>query len=333
MLNPFRESDGILPNTLAIAFATLGWAAGVYLLTLETLGSALVGIPLLAAALVVGAYLVHDCAHSTLFRRPADNARLGTLLCWVVGACYAGYDAIRDKHLIHHASRIDNVTVDYRPILRARPWLRRTVQALEWAYVPAVDLLMHGLVMASPWLWERHRDRRGRMALMVAVRVAAFTALAAISLPAVLMYALGYMLFLHALRFFDAFQHTYELKVVRDRGDLAGHVTGSKDYEEANTYSNPLSLRFPSINLICLNFVYHNVHHLRPSEPWYRLPALHAQRYGSLSAHTFSPRQAFKNYHRYRVARVIDDYGDEGQGMGDPERFAGALGLSFLTHF
>ena len=41
-------------------------------------------------------------------------------------------------------------------------------------------------------------------------------------------------------------------------------------------WSRPLAA---VLNLLLLNFSYHNAHHERPIEPWYRLPALHARLY------------------------------------------------------
>ena len=51
-------------------------------------------------------------------------------------------------------------------------------------------------------------------------------------------------------------------------------------YEYENTYSNLLSERWRWLNLLVLNFPYHNAHHVRPGVPWYRLPALHRSLYG-----------------------------------------------------
>jgi fatty acid desaturase len=52
---------------------------------------------------------------------------------------------------------------------------------------------------------------------------------------------------------------------------------GDRVYEQAHTFSNPLSLRHPWVNLFVLNFGYHNAHHAKPTTPWFRLPALHRE--------------------------------------------------------
>ena len=37
-----------------------------------------------------------------------------------------------------------------------------------------------------------------------------------------------------------------------------------REYEQMNTYSNVTSLRHPWLNLLLLNFPYHNAHHEPP---------------------------------------------------------------------
>src|SRR5690606_9585012 len=131
-------------------------------------------------------------------------------------------DSIRSKHLIHHSERLDNVTWDYRPFLRAHPALRKLVTALEWGHIPAIDLLMHGMVIVAPFRMPRFRRNRARVIACLAVRVPLFALLGWLAPKALLLYALSYVLFLHVLRFADAFQHTYVLGVVDSRDNLEG---------------------------------------------------------------------------------------------------------------
>ena len=139
-----------LPQVLAISYAFFGWASGVWLMSIPILPLSVVGVLLTAHALVISAYLIHDCVHNAVFTRGAANDRLGRLLTWLNGACVADYSRLKIKPLRHHADRIDAVTFDYRELLSAAPsWVRKSVLALEWAYVPAVECLMHMLVVAS----------------------------------------------------------------------------------------------------------------------------------------------------------------------------------------
>jgi fatty acid desaturase len=297
-----------------------------------------VGVLLTAHALVYSAYLLHECAHHTVFQTLPANDRLGTLLSWINGACVARYQDIKRKHLRHHVDRLDVVTFDYRAVLgRCAGWLRRGVLALEWSYVPAVELLMRALVIAAPFCYGTWRERV-HVTGVVAIRLAAFAALALLSIKAALLYALAYLLFLHVLRFMDAFQHTYEVYVSRSPAPAPPDSRRNRQYEYENTYSNLLSTRWPWLNLLVLNFPYHNAHHAQTGVPWYRLPALHRTLYGDPGGVPGTPtqvipcRELLVSYHRHRVTRVLaDDYGCVGVNDSRASGFVGAVGVSFLT--
>lgn len=317
------------PNAVAIGSAVAGYAVAVALIATGSVVAAAAGALLLAVSLTVSAYLIHECAHGTLFRRPEHNARLGAALGWLAGTCYAPFEALREKHLMHHAERIDCVSFDYRPLLSSSPRLLRRVALLEHAYIPAVDLIMHAAVITAPFRLERCRGRRRAVAAVLGLRLLQLCGLGLIWLPAPAFYALGYMLFLHVMRYMDAYQHSYELVVVGDRTELAGRVRPTRQFEELHTYSNPA----PLLNLVTLNFGYHNAHHHRPAEPWYRLPALHRELYGDARANTLPFLSLLRNYHRNRVRILLGDYGVTDARCEDALAFQGALGVSFLTQF
>jgi fatty acid desaturase len=69
----FRYEDGAAANVAVIAYAGLGWAAGIAMICAPAWPVALLGTVLLAHALIVSAYLIHECTHGTIFARPADN--------------------------------------------------------------------------------------------------------------------------------------------------------------------------------------------------------------------------------------------------------------------
>ncbi len=323
----FRRGDGALPNLAVIFCTVIGWPAGIWLLTLPGLGWNVLGVALTAHTLIYSAYLIHDCAHHAVFRSAAANDRLGLLMSWINGACLASYAGLKKKHLRHHADRLDVVTFDYRETLRRSPaWLRRVTLGLEWAYVPAVELLMRGLVLAAPFSADGGGGRV-RLLSLLSIRIAAFAALAIVSFKALLLYALAYLIFITVLRFMDAFQHTYEVFATRSLARAPADPRRDLRYEYENTYSNLVAERWPLFNLLVLNFGYHNAHHVRPSEPWYRLPALHRSLYGEQRDRQVIPcRELLSSFHRYRVARVFaQDCGSVAGG------FVGAVGVSFLT--
>jgi len=322
------------PNASVVSYVLLGWPSGVWLLTVPALWASLLGVLLTAHTLVCSAYLLHDCTHNLVFPGAWANDRLGALLGWINGACVASYPDIKRKHLRHHVDRLDVVTFDYRAILMQSPiWLRRGMLALEWAYVPAVELLMRVLVIATPFAYGTFRER-ARVTAVLATRIAAFGALALLSVRAALLYALAYLLFLHVLRFMDAFQHTYEIYVSRSSAPAPPETRRNRQYEYENTFSNLLSERHPWLNIVVLNFPYHNAHHAQTGVPWYRLPSLHRTLYQDPGIRTqvITFRPLLANYHRYRVVRVLAaDYGSVASDESRASAFIGAVGVSFLT--
>jgi fatty acid desaturase len=332
----FRYADGIWPNIGILAYMGAGYLVGLALMMAHGVVANVFGVVLVAHTLTVSAYIIHECTHGTIFTRPADNDRLGKVMAWINGAAIAPYAGLKEKHLRHHADRMDVVTFDYRAILLAAPaWFRNAVLALEWAYIPAVELLMRALVAITPFQ-EKDSKGRARVLTVLAVRLAFFVLLAVISLKAVALYALAYVIFLHVLRFQDAFQHTFEVYPTRTLTPIPMELRRDRAYEHANTYSDVVSYGVPWLNILLLNFPYHNAHHAKPAAPWYQLTKLHDQLYGRDQTQVLPCSTLVKNYHRHRVTRVLAaDYGEVAPATtpGAPrvDNFLGAVGVSFLT--
>jgi fatty acid desaturase len=328
----FRRSGRAWPNLLVISYTLLGWSFGIWLLTRPEMWLNVAGVLLTAHALIYSAYLIHDCVHHAIFASTAANDRLGVLMSWINGASLASYQRLKKKHLRHHSDRLDVVTFDYRAALRRSPrWMRRGVLALEWAYVPAVELLIRAMILAAPFSWGTAAERT-RVLGVLAVRLAFFSALTLISVKALLLYGVAYGLFLTVMRFMDAFQHTYEVFASHSLEAAAPDPRRDLRFEYENTYSNLLGVRWRWLNLLVLNFPYHNAHHVRPGVPWYQLPALHRSLYAETDRQVIACRNLLSSFHRHRVARVMaDNYGTVsacGDRTGD---FVGAVGVSFLT--
>jgi fatty acid desaturase len=332
-MSPLLRPPGCAwPNGLVIPYTFLGWGVGVWWLTSAHWILNVLGIVLTAHTLTYSGYLIHECVHHTVFAGVRPNDRLGVLLSWLNGACLADYQRLKKKHLRHHADRLDVVTFDYRAALNSTPrWVRGCALALEWAYVPVIEILMRGMIIAYPFYYGTAADRT-RLVMLLGVRVLFVAALAVISVKAVLLYALAYLLFLHVLRFFDAFQHTYEVVPSHSLAPAPLDPRRNRRYEYENTYSNLLSEQWSWLNVLVLNFPYHNAHHERTGESWYRLPALHESLYGNKDQQVVTCRELVRSYHRHRVGRVLAD--DYGSVTADGERasaFLGAIGVSFLT--
>jgi fatty acid desaturase len=327
----WREPQGALPNSLALGYTLAGYIAGFVLMTQESRWLAAAGVLLLSHAMVIAAYLIHEAAHNALFVAPAHNRIAGEAMSWIAGSAYASFERIRHMHLRHHRERTDVTCFDYKSFLRRHAPARRLTYALEWAHVPAVEFLMHGQVILRPLLERAQRAHLPRAALVLALRLALLMALAWISMQAAVLYALAYTLFLVVLNFFDAFHHTFDQHFV-DAGAAVPLNGRDRDYEQANTFSNVLSSRYPMLNLLTLNFGYHNAHHERAATPWYRLPALNRELFGAAPRELLPLAELVCTHHRNRLKRVLDDdYGSVGTGRGRADGFIGAHGVSFLT--
>jgi len=270
----------------------------------------------------------------TLFRARSHNELIGEILLWIVGGGYASFKRIRYLHLRHHQDRADVGCFDYQAFLQRRPaWLRRLVLALEWAYIPAVELIMHLQVMVRPFI-EKHRHQyRLRVILFGMSRLALFVLLYYFSPWALLAYALAYGMMLQALFLADAFAHTYEAFFVTDPAQAVPTNTRDREYDIHHSFSNLISTRWPWLNLLNLNFGYHTAHHEKASVAWHDLPAFHRQRFGEGQHEQILPyRELLKTLHNNRLKRVfVDDYGEVGSGPDRAKGFIGAHGVSFLS--
>lgn len=331
----FRYPDGVLPNTAALAFTLLGWPLGVALLVLPSWWLNALGFALVVLTLVWSAYFIHEFAHQAIFKTAQANARWGTLMTWLNGSCYAPFADLRRKHMRHHVERADVLTFDARGfLLRSPAWFRNTVLALEWAYVPAVEFIMRAYVISLPFVDERKRERRLRIIGIALVRIAAFALLAWVSVKALLLYFAAYMVFITVLRFADCFQHTYDAYPILDDAPIPKDKLRDAAYEQANTFSNVVGIDSFWLNLLWLNFGFHNAHHERPTVPWYRLPAYHRELYPADYAQVVTVGELLRSFHVNRLKRILaDDYGAVAP-VGVPGRantFVGAVGVSFLT--
>ncbi|NTV96807.1 MAG: fatty acid desaturase, partial [Thiobacillus sp.] len=231
----------------------------------------------------------------------------------------------------HHVDRADVISLSVKDWLAAGPaWRRRLVLGLEWAYVPAVDLLMHAWVVVLPFVRGERRADRPRLLAILLVRGAAFAGLAWLAPRALALYGVAYLAMVTVLRFADCYQHTYDAYAILDKDKIPEDRLRDAAYEQANTYSNLVSARWPRLNLLLLNFPYHNAHHEKPAVPWHRLPALHRELYGADDAQVIPMRRLLAPFHHHRVGRVLaDDYGVV--DAGNPADFKGAVAVSFLT--
>ncbi len=329
------RSDSI-KNLSAFTFVMVGYSIGVWMLFATNILLNVVGVLLTAEALIISAYLLHELSHGSIFKTSKVNQRWGNIMAWINGSCYSTFKEIRDKHIHHHVDRADVLTFNVQELMANMPSLARNlIKVLEWVYVPALEILMHFLVIILPFLKPEWHHKRLRLIAIILIRTPLFILMAWVSFKAWLLYILAYGLMLTTLRFADAFQHTYDVflesELAKNGGKLTDGKLRNRAYEQANTFSNLVSIKYPWLNLLLLNFSYHNAHHEVPLVPWHSLPALHKKMFGNSSELPIVPMSKLLSaYHRHRVARLqSNDYGVITNQTADA--FIGAAGVSFLT--
>ncbi|MEK1939505.1 MAG: fatty acid desaturase [Pseudomonas sp.] len=337
MLQLFKETRGAVYHGLALVYALAGYGLGIAGLFSPHLAVNLLAMLWLAHAMIIAGYLLHECAHNTVFKTNEHNALLGKLLTWVTGSCYGTYEDIRLKHFRHHVDNADIIWFEYDKWFARHPLVLKTVQALEWFYIPAHDVLMHGVMVFSAFIIPQRKSQRARNVAFIVLRGSLFAALLWFFPLAALLYVVAYLLMMTVLRFMDAPQHDYGgTATLFDKAP--GPYKGDRTYEQAHTFSNLLSRRWPWLNVLVLNFGFHNAHHAKPTTPWYRLPALHRELYGDERSMLIPFLAQLKSFHRFRVSRVVMM---EGPSADSPDYLAllqsghisGGNAASFLTSF
>jgi len=301
----FRESKGLLMNGGAILYAVTAYVVGFAGLFHESWAVNAVATVLLAHAMIIAAYLIHECGHNLVFSRSRHNMALGRTMSWLCGASYGTYEDMRYKHFRHHVDNDDVVWFEYETFFERHPAVLQVVRALEWLYVPAHDLIMHVVMIFTSFIIPRRRDQRRRNVIVILVRGVIFLTMLLLAPKAALLYVVAYLLMMHVLRFMDMLQHDYPYNPTLFEYAPPPHK-GDAAWEQAHTFSNPVSLRIPRLNWLTLNFGFHNAHHSDMNVPWYRLPELHRELTGNDPSQVIPFRSQLRLYHRNRVLRVCN---------------------------
>lgn len=338
----FHEPAGLLYHGAAVFYSLAAYLLGWIGLFQPHWWINVAAALLLAHGMTIAAYLIHECAHNTIFRNNRANARLGSVLSWLCGACYGTFEDIRYKHFRHHMDNDDVVWFMYADFFERHPRVLNWVRRLEWALIPAHEFLMHGIMTFSAFIIPQRRDQWLRQALIILVRFSLFALVAWYSPRAALGYVLATMVMMHILRFMDAQQHDYGAYPSLYQEDLPSRFGGRKT-ELDHTFSNPLSWRSTWLNWLTLNFGWHSAHHARPTVPWYRLRDYYQQNISDDPASVIPFAQQWHMYWRYRVFRVTHSGGphDEVQDAREKDYLAGCQrgemyggnAVSFLTSF
>ncbi len=333
-----REPEGLAWNGGALAWALGAWALGLAGLFHDSWWVRVPATLLLAHGMVVAAYLLHECAHQLVFRRARHNALLGELLSFVCGASYGRFDDIRHKHFRHHVDNDDVVWFDYEAFYARHPRVLAITRALEWCYVPAQEILMHGIMAFTSFVIPERRGQRRRNLAVLALRGGLFLLMLVVAPWAALLYLVAMLLMITVLRFMDSLQHDYPYSTTLfERGRAPRR--GDYAWEQEHTFSNPHSLRHGKLNWLTLNFGFHNAHHADMQLPWYRLPQKHRELYGDDPRYVIPLAAQLRIFHRQRVRRIVGNHGEETPSGRDWLAAArrgevyGGNAASFLTAF
>jgi fatty acid desaturase len=334
-----KEPEGLRYNGAAFTYVIIAYVLGFIGLFQPSWAVNFAAVLLLGHAMTIAAYLIHECGHNLVFRRHQSNAHLGRFMSWICGAAYGTYEDMRYKHFRHHVDNDDVVWFEYELFFEKHPAVLRVIQILEWFYIPAHDLLMHAIMVFTSFVIAERRNQRVRNVVVILIRGGVFAALLVFFPKVAVLYAIAYMLMMHVLRFMDSLQHDYPYNKTLFESPSPPHK-GDKSWEQEHTFSVPLSLRFPRLNWLTLNFGYHNAHHADMNVPWYRLPSVH-RNLGVEDIDCFIPLSSqIKLFHRNRVTRVCnpqpENYPKGIDYLRSAQAGQGSIGgnaASFLTSF
>jgi fatty acid desaturase len=305
----FHEPQGMLYHGAALLYGMGFYFLGFYGLFNPSLWVNALATLMLAHAMTICAYMIHECGHNTVFRSNEANARLGRILNWFCGSSYGTFEDIRYKHFRHHMDGDDSVWFMYEDYFEQHPVLVKLIKLLEWFYIPAHEFLMHFIMIFSAFIIPQRREQRLRNSVVIFIRGGLFFGLLYFYPKVAVLYLVAYMIMLHILRFKDSVQHDYGSNPILFEENPPSRFGGRKT-EQLHTYSNPECTKYDWPNWVTLCFGYHNAHHKRPTVPWYRLPAYHREQFGEDPERFIPFGTQLKIYHKYRVQRVTQDGGD-----------------------
>jgi fatty acid desaturase len=249
-------------------------------------------------------------------------------MLWLNGGCYHTFQALTLQHIAHHVDRVDVFTFEPVTALQKQPRLiRQVILILEWVYFPIMGFWSRWRSLTAPfWNSERYQERL-RVTYILLIRAILFTLLGILSIKAVLLYFLSYIGMITVLRWADAFQHTYE-------GFPPDVPLPKRDrvHEETHTFSTLLSCRYPWVNLLLMNFGYHNAHHAVMRCPWHSLQELDRELNKKGHIRYVPLGEQLRNYHRFRLTRFLLGQGEavDNKGYETFDYFYGAHDVSFL---
>lgn len=204
---------------------------------------------------------MHECVHRTAFASPTANAVVG----WIAGVV-SFYNATfyRYYHAWHHRYTQDparDPELMY-PRATSRPAYVRELSAVQFWYRRAIDYssLALGRTEGLPFVpANARRSIAISMSAQLAIYLALLASIAMGYTAALYFWLLPSLLAMPMLRAYLITEHTL---CSQDQNGLSNTRT---------------TLTWSPVRIIMWNMPYHAEHHLFPSVPFHRLPALHLQ--------------------------------------------------------
>lgn len=328
LLGICRDRSALI-STLTVGAILMSFFVGLLLIVAGPWMVSAFGAILYSWSMVAAWYLVHDCSHRLVYVSRFSNQLLGEILSAMTGNLYFSFTYYCRDHNRHHIEKVDIVGVDIHDLLwKSNKYVKSFLLALEWAYIPAVYFYVK-LHYIGEILLQASVAERSRCVLSLLFYAGFGLAFFTISPLILLWTALAVAVRIHVIRCIDAFQHSFE----ELDDDQPLQARGDNNFEQLHTYSFPVSTKIPWLNMLVLNFGFHNAHHALPSCPWYHLPRLdraisrfQVQYSQETGIPAYLPIQAmFGPYHRHRVSRILTS------GQGSPRDSKGRFDLTQFT--
>ncbi|CAF0824798.1 unnamed protein product [Adineta ricciae] len=315
-----------LINVVIVTYMMGGYVAALYLImctnSLMTLIAATI---LLMHTMIVALTLTHECSHSCIAQSTWLNHVVGEITLVISGALYVPFTELQRQHNEHHAVQVGIDSYQVSHILSTWPrWLQILILPLEACYIPVLSFISWWRTLIVPLYVHKYQHLRKRIVIVFVLRHTFFYTMWCIRPTSLVCYFAAHVLFIDVMRVYDAYHHTFQIV---SRGTLP--PKHDFDYEQQTTYStvfgrNTLTRRM--LDMIFLNYGYHNAHHRYPRVPWHRLQELDAIMYPKSNGHVIRLPAALKEYHRRRIDRITQKRGDSfGKPKLNPAKDADSL--------
>lgn len=302
-------------NILVIIYTLTAYYGGIALLLFPSVWLNIVGTILVSHGLVYAAFLGHELLHGSVFKKRNLNELTALIIRWITGMCYVPFNQAAHGHIGHHLG-IKSKSKGKGPlaVLLALPEpVVVGVVILEWLYFPIISFLYIWWRNFFPFRQGQPWPQKLRVLLLMLARGIMFTVLGIISFKALSLYFFAYLIMITVVRFNQAFEHT------------SSYTDDPESRISFTTFSPVISKKYSWLDMLVLNFSYHNAHHILMSCPWYHLPSLDRHIFQGHQEHHLAWVTLLQNYHRFRTTRLFSPSGEaiDQHGNVDIKNFYG----------